>query len=135
MIAFFRRLLGDTKGGPALEFAVLGPVMFSFMLGAIDMGRMFYVRQGLEFATQEAARYYMLNPTSATSTVTTYLQGKMPGGMGSSISVSYADTASCNSNPAVTCSTITATYSFAFLASYLGLGTKTLTARAQSVRY
>jgi Flp pilus assembly protein TadG len=129
------RLARDSRGGAILEFAVLAPVLLTLILGGVDVGRMFYVRQSLEYATEQAARYYMMNSTSATSAVTTYLQGQMAGGMGSGISVAYADTTSCNSNPSVTCTTITATYSFAFVAGYLGLGTKTLRARAQAVRY
>jgi len=135
MIRLLRRLRRDERGVSALEFSILGPVMFSFMLGAIDMGRMLYVRQGLEYATEEAARYYRLNPTSATGTITTYLRDKMVGGLGPGVNVAYADTANCNSNTSVTCTMITATYSFSFVASYLGLGTKTLQARAQAVRY
>ncbi len=128
-----RGLSGD-KGGAAIEFAVLGPVLFTLLLGAIDVGRMFYVRQALEYATEQGARYYMLNPTSTTGTVTTYLQGQMMGGMGGSVSVSYADTASCNANAAVTCTTVTATYTFSFIAGYLGLSSKILKATAQAVR-
>jgi len=129
------RLARDSKGGAILEFAVLAPVLLTLILGGVDVGRMFYVRQSLEYATEQAARYYMMNSTAATSAVTTYLQGQMVGGMGSGISVAYADTTSCNANPSVTCTTITATYPFAFVAGYLGLGTKTLRARAQAVRY
>ena len=62
-------------------------------------------------------------------------QGQMPGGMGSGIGVSYTDTTSCNSKATVTCTMITASYSFSFVAGYLGLGTKTLQAKAQAVRY
>ena len=135
MSAFLRRLCRATEGVTALEFAILAPVMLSFMLGAIDMGRLLYVRQGLEYATQEAARYYMLNPTTDSSTVTTFLRNRMVGGMGGSVAVAYTDTPSCNSNPSVTCTMISATYNFSFVAGYLGLGNRTLQARAQAVRY
>lgn len=129
-----RRLLGDRRGGAVIEFALTAPFFFTLILGTIDFGRMFYVRQGLEYATEQAARYYMLNPTIASSSVTTYLQSQMPGGMGTSVTVSYTDTTSCNSMSSVTCTKIQASYSFTFIAGYLGLGTKTLTASAQSVR-
>jgi len=129
-----RRVLGNQRGGAIVEYAVTAPFLFTLLLGTIDMGRMFYVRQGLEYATEQAARYYMLNPTAASSSVTTYLQGQMPGGMGSNVTVSYTDTTSCNSMSSVTCTKIQASYSFTFIAKYLGLGTKTLTAKAQSVR-
>ena len=125
----------DRRGGAAIEFAVLAPVLFTIMLGVVEMGRMFYVRQALEYATEQAARYYMLNATSASGDVTTYLQGQMAGGMGSNVSVAYADTASCNGNPSVTCTTITASYTFTFVAAVLGLGSITMNAKAQAVRY
>lgn len=131
----FARLAENRSGGSAVEFAILGPVLLSLLLGAIDVGRMFYVRQGLEYATEQGARYYALNATSASSAITTYLQGQMPGGMGTGVSVAYTDTTSCNGNAAVTCTKIEATYTFNFIAGYLGLGTKTLKATAQSIRY
>ena len=132
--ATLSRLAGDRRGVSILEFALVGPLLLTMVVGTVEMGRMFYVRQGLEYATEEAARYYMLNPNVADSAVTTHLQGKMPGGMGPSVVVAYADTTSCNSNGTVTCTTITATYSFAFIVGYIGNGTKTLRATAQAVR-
>jgi Flp pilus assembly protein TadG len=127
------RLTGDQQGVSILEFALVAPLLFTMTIGAIDVGRMFYVRHGLEYATEEAARYFMLNPSAATSAVTTQLQGKMPGSMGPSVNVAYVDTTSCNGNGSVTCTTITATYSFSFAIGYLGAA-KTLRATAQAVR-
>src|SRR3954463_7659684 len=135
MFRFSAGLRAATGGGAILEFALLAPLLFSMVLGIVEIGRMFYVRQALEYATEEAARYYMLNPTAASSAVTTYLQGQMGGGMGSDVSVSYTDTASCNSNSTVTCTAITATYTFTFMASFLGMSSQSLQAKAQAVRY
>jgi len=129
------RLAADRQGGAILEFALVLPLLMTLLVGGVDIGRMFYVRQGLEYATEEAARYYMLNPTTASSNVTTQLRGKMPGGMGPSVSVSYTDTTSCNANSSVTCTTINATYVFNFAVGYLNLGARTLRATAQAVRY
>jgi len=134
-MTFLRRLGGDGQGGAILEFALVGPLLFTLVLGTIDVGRMFYVRQGLEYATEQAARYYALNPNTASTAVTTYLQSQMPGGMGASVTVGYTDTVSCNSSPAVTCTMVAASYTFTFVAGFLGLGSKTLQARAQAVRW
>ncbi len=128
------RLAGDQRGVSILEFALVAPLLLTMTVGAVDFGRMFYVRQGLEYATEEGARYYMLNPTVATSEITTQLRSKMPGAMGPSVNVTYADTANCNANSSVTCTTITATYSFSFIVGYLGTGAQTLRATAQAVR-
>jgi len=129
------RLAGDRRGGAILEFAVILPLLFTLLVGGLDVGRMFYVRQGLEYATEEAARYYMLNPTTAESNVTALLKSKMPGGMGPSVTVTYVDTANCNSNSTVTCTTITAKYMFSFAVGYLGIGAQNLRATAKAVRY
>jgi Flp pilus assembly protein TadG len=135
MAGLAARLAGDRRGGAILEFALVLPLLMTMLIGGLDVGRMFYVRQGLEYATEEAARYYMLNPTTAESNVTALLKSKMPGGMGPSVNVAYADTINCNSNSSVTCTTINATYVFNFAVGYLNLGTQTLRATAQAVRY
>jgi len=127
------QIAGDQRGVSIVEFAIIAPLLLTMTVGVIDFARMFYVRQGLEYATEEAARYFMLNPSAATATVTTELRGKMPGTMGPGVNVAYADTANCNSNSTVTCTTITATYSFSFVVGYLGAA-KTLRATAQAVR-
>jgi Flp pilus assembly protein TadG len=128
-------LLRDRKGGAILEFALLAPLLFTLLLGIVEMGRMFYVRQALEYATEQAARYYMLNPTTASGTVTTYLQGQMAGGMGSDVTADYVDATSCNGNASVTCTTITASYTFTFVAAFLGLSNLVMHAKAQAIRY
>ncbi len=133
-----RRLVGalwsDSRGSAMIEFAFLCPVLFAILLGIVEMGRMFYVRQSLEYATQQAARFYMLNPAADSNNVTTALRSAMAGGMGPDVSVGYTDTASCNGNSSVTCTTITASYTFASVASFLHLGNPLLRAKAQAVR-
>jgi len=131
----FSRIVRNRRGNAVIEFAILAPVLFTMVLGALDFGRMFYVRQGLEYATEQAARYYMMNTTAQQSAVTTYLKGLMVGGLGNSVSVAYTDTTNCNAQSSVTCTRIAASYSFTFIVGFLGLGTKTLTATAQTVRY
>ena len=128
-------LIACRCGGAAIEFGILAPVLFSILLGGLEFGRMFYVRQGLEGQVEAAARYYMLNPTVASSAVTTYMRLQpMLGGTASLITYGYADTNPCNSNSTVTCTLITGSYSFSFVAGYLGLGTRTLRATSQAIR-
>jgi Flp pilus assembly protein TadG len=128
-------LRADRRGGAVLEFAIVGPVLLTILLGVVEMGRMFYIRHALEYATGEAARYYMINPTATQDAVTAALRAAMAGGMGSSISTPiYNDTVNCNGSPYVICTTITATYNYMPVAAFLHLGTSALTARAQAVR-
>jgi len=125
----------DRRGGAAIEFAILAPVLFGILFGIVEMGRMFYVRHALEYATEQAARYYMLNPTTDSGSVTTYLKGQMAGGMGSGVTADYVDTTSCNGNASVTCTTITASYTFTFVAAVLGFSNLVMHAKAQAIRY
>jgi Flp pilus assembly protein TadG len=134
MRRLFRALWADDRGAAAIEFAIVGPLLFALLLGIVEMGRMFYVRESLEYATEQAARYYMVTPAAAQSDVTNALQTAMAGGMGPSVVVAYSDTASCNGNTSVTCTTITATYTFVSVASFLNLGNPVLKATAQAVR-
>ena len=134
-----RRLLqalrADRRGAAAIEFAIVGPLLFTLLLGIVEMGRMFYVRESLEYAIEQAARYYMVNPSATQDAVTTVLRNAMAGGMGSGIPApQYTDVSSCNGNSAVTCTTITATYTFVSVASFLKLGNPVLRASAQAVR-
>ena len=118
-----------------IEFAFLAPALFVFVLGIVEGGRMFYVRQSLEYATQQAARYYMVNPAAAQSDVTTTLRNAMAGGMGAAIlEPQYNDTAPCNGKASVTCTRITATYNFVSVVNFLGFGTVEMNAVAQAVR-
>lgn len=128
------RLWLDKGGGAAIEFAIVAPVFIGLMLGAVEFGRMYYVRQSLEYATEQAARYYSLNPSASTSDVTTKFDGFLAGGLRNSTTVSYADATSCNGNAYVVCTTVTATYPFSFTSSYLGFGPTTVTARSKAVR-
>ena len=77
----------------------------------------------------------MLNPTTATSNVTTTLRNAMVGGVGARLTITYTDTTSCNGNASVTCTLITASYGYTPVAGFLNLTTTTLTAKAQAVRY
>ncbi len=129
------RLRADRRGVAALEFAIVAPVLLGLLLGGIDFGRMIYLRQELEYATEAAARYYMVNNGSKTqSDVTGYLTGLVPVMIRADVTVSYADTVNCNANSAVTCTTITATYAYSHT-GYLPFAPTMLRATAEAVRY
>ena len=128
------RLWFDRCGNAAMEFAFVAPVFITLLLGAVELGRMFYVRQCLEYATQQAARYYSLNPSTTTADVTSKLNSYLVSGISSNVTVSYADTTNCNANVNVTCTTVTSTYPFSFAESYLHLAPKTLVASSQAIR-
>lgn len=135
MRRLFRALRADQRGAAAIEFAVIGPLLFTLLLGIVEMGRMFYVRESLEYATEQAARFYMVTPSASWSQVQSALQNAMAGGMGPDVTVTQdPDVNPCNGNTAVTCTTIHATYTFVTVAKFLNLGSPVLKATAQAVR-
>lgn len=136
MRRLFLAIRADQRGAAAIEFAIIGPLLFTLLLGIVEMGRMFYVRESLEYATEQAARYYMVNPAANFTDVKTALRNAMAGGMGPNIVITDppTSTSNCNGNVAVTCTTITATYTFVSVASFLKLGNPVLKATAQAVR-
>ncbi len=84
-MAWHMRKSGSKRedGVVALEFVVLFPLLMLILLGIMEFGRLFYVRQTLTNATREAARAaVMLNSasdritwakTTATTTINNYL--------------------------------------------------------------
>lgn len=54
--AAFRRLLRDTRGVYAIEFAIVAPVFCILLMGGFDMGYRSYATSTVQGALQEAAR-------------------------------------------------------------------------------
>ena len=123
----------DRQGGAAIEFAIVCPVLVAILFGIIEMGRMFYIRQSLEYATEEAARYYAINPSLDTGSIDTALRSAMAGGMGSDVSIVYGAAPSCGTG--ATCTLITATYNFNPAGGFTWLKNQTLTAKAVAIRW
>lgn len=56
----------DTHGGTAIEFALLMPVFFVFIIGMFDVGTMMIIRTSLEEGAREASRYGITGGKSST---------------------------------------------------------------------
>ncbi len=79
MCAFARRLARDEGGGPAIEFAIVGPVVLLALFGCIEFGRVFWIRNTLEYAVEEAARYATLNKSATQSDIQTKVRSNVLG--------------------------------------------------------
>jgi Flp pilus assembly protein TadG len=62
-----RRFLRATDGAAAVEFALVVPVFILFCIGILEAGRIMWIRNSIQTATEEAARYAMAH-TAATDT-------------------------------------------------------------------
>jgi len=65
----FARLFRDSKGIGAVEFALLAPVFFAFIIGITQVGILFQAQAGLRHAVQEGARYATLYVPNSSGTV------------------------------------------------------------------
>ena len=55
------------RGATAVEFAVVVPIVLMILFGIIEYGRYFFVRNIMDSAAREAARYAVVNSTAATA--------------------------------------------------------------------
>jgi Flp pilus assembly protein TadG len=62
-----RCFLRATNGAAAVEFALVAPLFILFCIGIFEAGRMMWIRNSIQTATEEAARYAMVH-TTATDT-------------------------------------------------------------------
>ncbi len=67
-LRLFRRHRGGAAG---LEFALIGPVFFTLLLGIIESGVLFYSQNTLQFSTQTAARLVRTGAAQGTNPAAT----------------------------------------------------------------
>lgn len=120
-----RRWFGrDAGGAAAVEFALILPVLLTFLLGLIEFGRAMWIRNTMQYAVEDAARYAAITSGATSSTVTTFAQSRLLALDTSTVSFTVTFGASSV--------TVSATHSFEFLASgLLPFGPITLSASAQ----
>lgn len=112
-----RALFADRRGATAVEFALIGPVMLTFIFLLIEGGRMEWTQQALNEVAFNSARCMALGSASCTSTsaVQTYARDL---GQGRGVSLANATVAAeanqtCNAVAGMNRVTITLPYSVA----------------------
>jgi len=108
----WRALRRSTSGGTAAEFGMLVPILLSFMIGTIDVGRFLWTCNRAEKATQVGARYAVTNDVVA-SGLSTYdfaVAGGIPQGdpiprsaFGGADCASASGTVTCTCKTGATC--------------------------------
>lgn len=93
--ASVRRFAHDDAGNPAVEFALLAPVLLMFIFGIAEGGRLLWTLNAMHYSVQEAARCASINKTTCGST--TEIQSFAAGRSGASFasSVFTATVAAC----------------------------------------
>ena len=64
-----RHFLRESRGIGAVEFALIAPVFFAFIIGIVQVGVLFEAQAGLRHAVQEGARYATLYVPNSTGTL------------------------------------------------------------------
>lgn len=60
------------RGATALEFALVAPVFLLFILGIVDFGRLFWVKNLMQYGAEQTARYAMVSPSATDTDLETY---------------------------------------------------------------
>ncbi|HLK31863.1 MAG TPA: TadE/TadG family type IV pilus assembly protein [Terriglobales bacterium] len=89
-----RRRLHSKRGQSLVEFAMVLPLFFFLLFGAIDLGRLFYVQMTLQNAVRQAGRYAVTgnhmpdpkNPGKNLSRVDSIIQAAQQAAVGLDIS-------------------------------------------------
>lgn len=71
MLRRLRSLLRNRRGAVAVEFAIIGPIVIAAIVGTMEVSRYYFVRNAMNNAVDEAARYATLSPTPTDTQITT----------------------------------------------------------------
>lgn len=117
-------------GATAVEFALVMPVFLAMVLGVIEMSRAMWIKATMQYAAEQTTRYFMVNNDKTTTELETYVQARfLEMGMASIVAdVTYTATQDTSTDPDNM--TITLTYSFEALVSFIPVPDMTLNATA-----
>lgn len=71
MSDLLQRLSRDRSGTSMIEFAFVLPILLLTVLGCIEFGRYYWIRNTLELAVEEAARFATLNKNATEAEIQT----------------------------------------------------------------
>lgn len=98
-----RRLAADDCGSSVVEAALIMPALLFLVLGAIDMGRVLWVRNTLQYAVESAARCAAVDATNcATASAVKAHAASMATGIGVAASEFIVSTPSCGDKVEIT---------------------------------
>lgn len=107
------------RGATAVEFALVSIVFLMFMLGIIDLGRLFWVKNLMQYGVEQTARYAMVNPTASASALETYAEGQV-GNLFSGITFT-ADEPGADVVDDINFRTVSAAYTFNYIMPFVTL--------------
>ena len=121
------RTFCNRSGTAVIEFALTVPALLLFLLGIIESGRALWTGSVLQFASEQAGRYALANPTASDAQITSVATGQLPSVDSSQVTI----TITRNAVNGVNFLTVHASYPFAAVSSFIPLGAITLTGQTR----
>jgi Flp pilus assembly protein TadG len=122
LMQLVRALAKCRSGHSAVEFAFIAPAMLMFIFGIMEVGRVMWLQNALNYSVVEAARCVSNSPSTCSSASQTQSFAADRSGAGVATSVFTVTTASCGNK-------VTATYPVVLDIPYVTWST-TLTSQA-----
>lgn len=107
------------RGATAVEFALVAPVFLLFVLGIIDLGRLFWVKNLMQYGVGETARWVMVHPSELRADVITHAD-EVVEGMFTGI-IFDADVPGTDIVGGISYRTISASYTFNYMMPFVTL--------------
>lgn len=80
-------ILRCDRGVAAVEFAIVSMVFFTLVIGGIDMGRTFYIKNQLSHLADQASRSVLMDPDVSDTALTNFVQTEFSAGDAGQITV------------------------------------------------
>lgn len=96
----------DDRGGAAVEFALLAPVLVLLLVGIVETGRLMWTRTSLQFAAEEASRFALARADAGPAQIAERARGRLAGMNPTAVQVVVA------SNTAEISVTVSASFAF-----------------------
>jgi Flp pilus assembly protein TadG len=118
------RMLRDSRGVSAVEFAMTAPLFFLLLFGMIEGGLLLWTQIGLQHGAEAAARCASINSTlcGTTATIQNYA-AQNAFGLSIAPSVFTATSPACGNQ-------VSASYAFGFVSNSFGMPSLTLNAQS-----
>jgi len=75
---FLKKFARDKGGAQAVEFAIIAPVLFAFIFGVFEIGRLTYEQNRVAAAAAAGARAVSLYGATDTTHITAAINAKLP---------------------------------------------------------
>lgn len=103
----------EDSGSTSIEFAIASIAVLMCIVGAIEFGRYFYIKNTLDYVVSEAGRYAITNPAATDSAIGAQVTSNAPSGVTPTVTVTSTVSG------IVTYKTITATGTVALASNLL----------------